>query len=785
MEDKGSMAFFPPADSLAARVRSCAVRRPAGDRWQDGLLLGNGDLGAVAYADEHLEWVVNKTDLFDANYDKADYLTHREFLKDIDSMPLKNTLFLSREQANVSEDFLKHTISAVRLRIRFWEWGGWGAPALPNYSQCLSLHDGELTETVDAPYLQAEVESFIPRESSVLCLRIRKLSRQTENCHAIILELQRPDDERLDEPAWQAEDGILSFTQPLPEGNGSYAVALAVPGQAGSQRTWRHVGRLFLDKDNDAFLAVRTSRACQNPLAAARDAVRRAVAESFGGLRGRNREWWHGFWQASYAEFASEPELTRQWMFSLYTLGATFGKSPIPGLNGLSYGPDDPLNAGLSFQSYTQDQNVQIPIMPLGMCNHAELASVLADTYLDVLPVMKQQTRDHFGVDGVFLPNNMNQDGRELPIGPYRYTLCDAAYSGLVLALTWRYCRDRRQLADKIYPLLREFISFYLGIMHKGDDGCYHMDWSVPPEIFTLTRDDTASLAMLRTCMETAVEATEILGIDAEFRACLQEVLAHYPPLAKRPGGGWWGGPDIPLDHYCYGGHQMYPFFPSEAYLDEDAIRKTLDALPDVAIEISQMTPEPHPMHEWSAFLLTAVRSRLGRRDEAWRGLHDFLTGFRKPNGLFAHNPVWVIDTAASLAAHAHGRRNRLRQPDGSYADSTGWSEDVTPNPDALRRIPPILEGSAAFLFLATETLLQSWGGVVRLFPTVPEGFSGSFLLRAQGGFLVAATMEQGRVTAVRVQACEKRTLRLVCCDGTAREFTAAMTPGEIWTLPA
>ncbi len=80
--------------------------------------------------------------------------------------------------------------------------------------------------------------------------------------------------------------------------------------------------------------------------------------------------------------------------------------------------------------------------------------------------------------------------------------------------------------------------------------------------------------------------------------------------------------------------------------------------------------------------------------------------------------------------------------------------------------------------------MLQSWGGLVRLFPTVPDGFSGSFLLRAQGGFLVAAAIENGKVTAARVQAGEARTLRLVCCDGTGREFAIAMEPGEIWSLP-
>ena len=33
--------------------------------WQDGFVLGNGSLGAVFFAPEALEWLVNKTDVID------------------------------------------------------------------------------------------------------------------------------------------------------------------------------------------------------------------------------------------------------------------------------------------------------------------------------------------------------------------------------------------------------------------------------------------------------------------------------------------------------------------------------------------------------------------------------------------------------------------------------------------------------------------------------------------------------------------------------------------------
>lgn len=46
------------------------ICQDGGRDWRDGLLLGNGDLTAVAYAPGHFEWVVNKVDVFDPTTEK-------------------------------------------------------------------------------------------------------------------------------------------------------------------------------------------------------------------------------------------------------------------------------------------------------------------------------------------------------------------------------------------------------------------------------------------------------------------------------------------------------------------------------------------------------------------------------------------------------------------------------------------------------------------------------------------------------------------------------------------
>ena len=77
-----------------------------------------------------------------------------------------------------------------------------------------------------------------------------------------------------------------------------------------------------------------------------------------------------------------------------------------------------------------------------------------------------------------------------------------------MLAQAWWYSHDESLLRE-MYPLLKKFIRFYTETMTKDADGTYHFIWSVPPEIFTGSRDDTTTIACLKPCLEVAVEAAE------------------------------------------------------------------------------------------------------------------------------------------------------------------------------------------------------------------------------------------------------------------------------------
>jgi hypothetical protein len=533
-------------------------------------------------------------------------------------------------------------------------------------------------------------------------------------------------------------------------------------------------------------MAVRTTRDAADPAQAAIAAVLSAQRDGFDAVRSDNAAWWKDFWdKGARATFLSEPEIDTQWNYSLYSLASQFGSSPMPALNGLTYGPPGDGTGGIGSHCYVHDQNVQIPMMPFFPLGHAQFVKPFAKTYSDVLPELKRRTREVFGVGGAYLPLNMNPNGREAPIAEYRYTLCGSAYSGLVLAQAWWYSRDEALLKE-VYPLLKEFIRFYTETMEQGKDGKYHFIWSVPPEIFTGTRDDTAIVACLKPCLEVAVEAAERFGCDQEDAKLWKDVLAHYPDIAKHSEGGWWCGPEIPDDHYMYGGHLFYPFFPSEADTDVKTAKKTLDYVWKYAVEISAETPKPHPVHEWSAFYTGIARTRLFGGAEGWCALKEFYDNFAKPNGLFSHNSIVVTDMTREQAdenVKKAGPLVRRNFKNKMVEFSRRGPLDLTTDVESKRVVAPVLEGTSAFLMIAGEALCQSWGGEVKIFPSVPKGFTGKFEnFRTRQGYIVSAAMENGKVVDFELRGAKKDE-KIVVTSPSDPDFV--QLPGEpAWKKP-
>ena len=464
----------------------------------------------------------------------------------------------------------------------------------------------------------------------------------------------------------------------------------------------------------------------------------------------------------------------------------------MPALAGMFYGPLNPTSPGVTTHTYNTDQNTQIPVFPSPIINHAEFIEVFADTLIKNSDVMKRHTKRLFaktGGEGIYIPLSGNQNGEELNPGSYRYTMCGSAYSGLILARAYEYTRDERLMREKYAPLLAEFIRFYVNNMiHLGDDGIYHLDPTVPPEIFRFTRDDLSTLSMLRVCMKVLLEWYGKEGISTEESRHWEQVLKSYPAPSYRRDGSYIGGPDIPDDYFSFGTHQLYPFFPCEEYQDEVGryhAARTIDYINSDAIERCYSGERDwHFIHGWSWFLYHGTLMHLGRGEKIFDTLHDFIRYFAKSNGLFIHNSLINIPSSASENNHV-----TFKPKDKLTADMTTsmpWygTRCTTPNTLSKDMTAPVIEGGAIFLQLASESMLMSYDGIIRLFPYVPEGFTGGFTnFYAKGGIRISAYCENGVITELSLTADEPKEMRVLLTRGIKPSEDAELIPHEEGTV--
>ncbi len=772
--------------SIERSVRSCDwIYRNAGDSWSDGMFTGNGTLGIVASAPFGLEYLINSAEVFDALTGSPFRLTHQDVMRIIREENRRESSFIGKYECG--ERAFDTTVTPAALQIHFGPVG-WAAPSVPRISQHLNLYEGILRTDFRSHRRNGSIESFTPRNTRLFCLHMNLNEPFATHFHT--LYLFRPDCCRFSLPEWrETEEGSVLFEQKMFEGDdASFFCAMKIVSKTGQKLNFYGDGtyrKLTLSGEFELYLSIHSSRFSDHPAEDALFEVRNAVASGWDSLAEKHRAWWKEYWNRCYVFFSGERKLQRYFTFSLYESASVYGKSPMPGLNGLAYGPLNSFLYGVNTQGYTHDQNQQIPFLPFAPLNRMEFTESMADTYLAAAPRLRSHTRELFGCGGIFLPLCMNQSGGDLLQGGYRYTLCGSAYTGAVLAKAWRFSHDERVYKEKFYPLLKAFTEFYLGIMSfSGADGKYHLDWSVPPEIFTLTRDDTATLALLKTIIDVLLEAGAEYGMDDPFLDICRNLAAHYPDFAIHSAGGWWCGPDVPEDHAMYGGHLFYPFFPAESMEDTQKAEKTVEYFDQFAIE---RACEGHdgmliPCYDWSWFNYFIVRQRLHPSMATWEELKDHIRLYGKENGFFTHCPVIPADPDVTENYIGKIRRVERVGRDGKSCFFNFAGGHSTLNPRAKRKAPPVPEGNAIFLFAAAEAMLQSWGGIIRLFPGVPADFSGKFYrMLTRGAFEVSAEMKKGKVTSCTIRALANGRFRLLDPGGGGRIITKELQKEELF----
>jgi hypothetical protein len=493
--------------------------------------------------------------------------------------------------------------------------------------------------------------------------------------------------------------------------------------------------------------------------------LRSAGKRSYENLFDEHARWWRDFWSRTFVHLASEDGVAnfmeRVRNLHLYYMASTSRGVLPPRWNGMLFQTEgDYSHWGAQIWIWP----IEMLYFPLYAADAIDLTDPFFDMYVRQLPAYEKAAIQRWNAQGVYireinpfdgsvvvsdavatgfqdvlLGHKKDYDGQLLQItkqyaGRYLW-ICHIASSGSELAMQawWRYrCTgDTEWLRTHAYPLLRGTVEFYRHMVRKDEYGCYHLYGTNVHEDFWRVNDSIMDLAAIRGTVPLAIRASEILGMDADLRTRWRELLDN---LAPYPMG-------CDLKSKAIRGSVLADDVWSVGHLGDDTGGSH-------NAEDTWLTPV-FPFEDWT------LETRTPQVDKIVQKLLDLVP--RHATILNGDHPNTVVRTPI-VAARA-GRGHDLPAIVASYyaafsplPNGLSLFEANGPNDESIEHL-------ALISTTVQEALLQSVsarpGGpeIISVFPAWPKNWDASFRLLSRGGFLVAATIYNGKVELIEIHS--------------------------------
>jgi hypothetical protein len=453
-----------------------------------------------------------------------------------------------------------------------------------------------------------------------------------------------------------------------------------------------------------------------DPAPDARSLVDGQSPGSLDSLYNAHVEWWKQYWLRSYIDIGDDV-LQRFYFGSLYLLGsASRAGKTAPGLYGLWITSDFPAFNGDMHLNYNWVAN----FYGTYSSNRPQLALPYYDVVQAYLPEARRRAQHDLRrvnpsyIDRRF-PSGGVPSGVLFPVGiapfgataddNYHQQVADSLFTATQFIAYYDYTQDRNFLSSKAYPFMKEVAAFFRSYL-EHDQGTQRYTLFSGPHEGTWGRNSSPDIGMLKYLLSALIDASIDLNADAADRQVWTDILNHLAPTPTT----------------TFNGQRVYALADPGTITGGD----TRDIHPgDNTVNLEFIHPgEVLGIGSPAADRQTAIDTL--NVMNSWGQDNSFPKVFTQA--------ARVGYPAANLIDRLKGQINakmvaNLRIADGVHGlEKTGAIEAVD------------------------NMLLQSDGGIIRVFPVWPGDRNASFVkLREKDAFLVSSARSAGRVSYVDI----------------------------------
>ena len=413
--------------------------------------------------------------------------------------------------------------------------------------------------------------------------------------------------------------------------------------------------------------------------------------------------------------------------------------------------------------------NTEMNYWPAESANLAECQLPLFDALDELMISGRITAKNHYNARGWVLHHNFDLWRGTAPINASNHGIWVSGAPWLCQHLWWHYeFSGDRAFLKRAYPVMKEAALFFVDFLIEDPRNDKHWLISTPgnsPEQGGLVAGPTMDHQIIRDLFRNVIEASTILGTDAELRAKLTDLRARIAPNQIGKHGQlqeWLEDKDDPKSTHRHVSHLWGVYPGSEINWRTtnffNAARQSLIYRGDEATGWSM----GWKINLWARFLdgdhaNVILRNLL--KPAGGTGVNMTTGGGLYPNLFDAHPPFQIDGNFGATAGIAEMLLQSQMtveagilpagepgfQPGGESAESLGRTGNSNAGPGG--KMPPSLAGRMPAA--TSETY------ILHLLPALPSAWPDGSVrgLRARGGFEVDIAWKDGKLTAATVHS--------------------------------